>query len=415
MSAHRLRCLVFSVVSFTAISAAGEGVNLRLDISEAEAVLAILSKKQAKKPIDHSDWQRLFSTEPYVRLKKREAEMQRAFTDNEFKKFVLSSELAARAADLRRTLAEWSKADVAGSAQRVLAYLPESALIRAKIYPVIKPRGNSFVFEPQTDPAIFLYLDPAVTPQQFENTVAHELHHIGFASVEKAEPLADAPTPVRDALTWMGAFGEGFAMLAAAGGADVHPHAASKPEDRARWDRDLANFNQDVRTLEAFFLRVLDGGFSSKEEERKTAFSFFGVQGPWYTVGYNMAVTVERRFGRAALIGAMRDPPKLLELYNLAASEGNASGGGELALWSATLLEKIACTRPVAATNQLTWRFQSHVMQKKEPAICLGVADTGAQFFRSRGRNLPPKVIGRRCGSHRGRASGLQPSLVAQR
>jgi hypothetical protein len=144
----------------------------------------------------------------------------------------------------------------------------------------------------------------------------------------------------------MGAFGEGSAMLAAAGGPDVHPHAASRPQDRARWDRDLANFNQDVRALETFFLRVLDGGFSSKEEERKTAFSFFGVQGPWYTVGYKMAVTIEGRFGRGALIGAMRDPPKLLELYNRAASEGNASGGGELALWSATLLEKIAVRGP---------------------------------------------------------------------
>jgi hypothetical protein len=288
----------------------------------------------------------LFSSEPYVRLKKREAEMQRAFTDDEFKKFVLSSELAARAADLRRTMAEWSKANVAGSAQRVLAYLPESARIHAKIYPVIKPRANSFVFEPQTDPAIFLYLDPAVTPQQFENTVAHELHHIGFASLEKAEPPAYAPAPVRDALTWMGAFGEGFAMLAAAGGPDVHPHAGSKPEDRARWDRDVADFNQNLQTLEKFFLRVIEDGFGSKEEEQKTAFSFFGVQGPWYTVGYKMAITIERRFGRAALIEAMRDPPKLLTLFNRAASEGNARGGGKLALWSTTLLEKISLRGP---------------------------------------------------------------------
>src|SRR5262249_5702213 len=312
-----------------------------VDTSEAEAVLASLSKQQAGETIGDSDWQRLFNTEPYIRLKKREAAMQRAFTDDDLKKFVLSPELAARQGELRHTLTAWIKADLVKSAQRALAYLPADARIRAKVYPMIKPRANSFVVETETDPAIFLYLDPAVTPQQFENTVAHELHHIGFASVKRIEPPADTPAAVRDALAWMSAFGEGFAMLAAAGGPDVHPHANSKPEDRARWDRDMANFNQDLRTLEEFFLRVISGGFSSKEEEQKAAYSFFGTQGPWYTVGYKMAVIIERRQGRATLIDAMRDPRKLLQVYNRAASDHNRTSQDNLMLWSPELLKKI--------------------------------------------------------------------------
>lgn len=64
------------------------------------------------------------------------------------------------------------------------AHLPPEARIRATVHVVIKPRTNSFVFEVRTNPAIFLYLDPARTGPQFENTVAHELHHIGFASVQ---------------------------------------------------------------------------------------------------------------------------------------------------------------------------------------------------------------------------------------
>jgi Putative zinc dependent peptidase (DUF5700) len=336
--AYTLLLVAFAITCF-----GDDRVNLRLDTSEAEAVLSILSKQRAGGTIGDSDWQRLFNTEPYVRLKKREAAMQRTFTDDEFKKFVLAPQLAAREGELRRTLAQWSKADLAKSAQGVLAYLPADARIRAKIYPTIKPRTNSFVFEVESDPAIFLYLDPAVTPRQFENTVAHELHHIGFASVKRAELPADTPASVHDALGWMGAFGEGFAMLAAAGGPDVHPHAASKPEDRARWDRDLANFNQDLRTLERFFLQVIDGGFPSKEEEQKTAYSFFGTQGPWYTVGYKMAVTIERHQGRAALIDAMRDPRKLLALYNTAAIENNRTAGSRSKLepWFAELLRKI--------------------------------------------------------------------------
>lgn len=37
-------------------------------------------------------------------------------------------------------------------------------------------------------------------------------------------------------------------------------------------------------------------------------YSFFGVQGAWYTVGYRMAVIVERREGRPALVECMSDP-----------------------------------------------------------------------------------------------------------
>jgi hypothetical protein len=334
-------CLAFIVLMALAATA-DDRIDLRLDTSEAEAVLAILSKQPTGGIVEDSAWQRLFSTEPYVRLKKREAAMQRTFTDDDFKKFVLSPELAAREGELRRTLAEWSKADLGKSAQRVLAYLPAEARIRAKVYPVIKPRINSFVFEVDTDPAIFLYLDPAVTPQQFENTVAHELHHIGFASVKPPELPAGTPAPVRDALGWMSAFGEGFAMLAAAGGPNVHPHASSKPEDRARWDRDLANLNADLRTLEKFFLDVINRRFPSKAEEQKQAFSFFGTQGPWYTVGYKMAVTIERHEGRAALIDAMRDPRKLITLYNQAAIAHNRHNPTDrLELWSAQLLQTL--------------------------------------------------------------------------
>lgn len=45
-------------------------------------------------------------------------------------------------------------------------------------------------------------------------------------------------------------FSEGLAMVAAAGGPDVHPHAKSTPEIRAGWDRDVANFEQDLRKVE---------------------------------------------------------------------------------------------------------------------------------------------------------------------
>ena len=101
-----------------------------------------------------------------------------------------------------------------------------------------------------------------MTREKFENTLAHELHHIGYAgscpSKQAADEIGKLPPHVRSALTWIGAFGEGFAMLAAAGGPEIHPHAVSNPEERARWDKDVANFNEDFKKVEKFLLDVLE-------------------------------------------------------------------------------------------------------------------------------------------------------------
>ena len=206
-------------------------------------MLAILALRQAQKPIADMQWQKLFATPPYQRLKQREKKIGEqfhdtsvAFSDEDFKKFVLSGHLLQRAPRLRETLEHWKQADLHPSANHVLAYLPEQAVIRAKVYPVIKRGRNSFVWELSSDPTIFLYLDPEVTRGKFENNVAHELHHIGLGSLgpvytQKIAVLSDR---ARSVAGWMDGFGEGLAVLAAAGGVDIDPHAASTAQEHAR-------------------------------------------------------------------------------------------------------------------------------------------------------------------------------------
>ena len=321
---------------------------------EADAVLTILAKKQANKVAEGADWQRLFKSEGYVRLKKREAAMRRPFEDSEFKTFVLSDALLERAAALTETLAKWKSADVAGAARLALAYLPKNARIRAKIYPVIKPRDNSFVFDLSTDPAIFLYLDPGLSKEKFENTLAHELHHIGYGTAcptkQTQDEVARLPQNVRTVVRYIGAFGEGFAMLAAAGGPDVHPHAVSSVEDRARWDRDVGNFNDELKKVEKFFLDVLAGRLS-EEQINEAVSSFFGEQGAWYTVGWKMCALIENTFSRQALIEAMCDQRKLLQVYNRAATEYNRKSSDKLVLWSPSLLEAINKDKAATGNN----------------------------------------------------------------
>ncbi len=330
------------VPACNAQSISSSQVSVTLVTDEADAVLALLARKKANQALTDADWQQLFSSEGYIRLKKREASMQHSFGDDEFKSFVLSGKLSANAEALAETLKQWKQVSPSNAAQRALVYLPKDAHIRAKIYPVIKPRENSFVFEVGTDPAIFLYLNPAETKDQFENTLAHELHHIGYGSScpgkQVADEIAKQPNNIQYLMNWIGAFGEGFAMLAAAGGPDIHPHTFSKAEDRARWDRDMANFNTDLKKVEQFFLNILDNKLN-EDERRQAGFSFFGVQGPWYTVGWKMSVVIEKTYGRARLIECICDQRKLLPTYNQAAIEYNRTTRNPLAQWSSAIIE----------------------------------------------------------------------------
>lgn len=316
-------------VDAVADAALRDRLAVRFDAAQPEAVLAILAGRQRDVPPTADHWRRLFATAGQRRLGERETAMGRAFTEEAFREFVLSDELLARAGALQSTLARWRTVDPTAAARRALAYLPEDAVIEATIYPVIKPRDNSFVWDLERDPAIFLYLDPKRTPEQLENTLAHELHHIGFGTVCPAgEAMAEIealPAPQAEAISSVRAFGEGFAMLAAAAGPDLHPHASSDPADRARWDRDVARVAEDARLVETFLQDVLAGRLDEKAK-RERAMSFYGVQGPWYTVGWTMAVAIERARGRAALLEAFCDPRRLLATYAAVATAGAGAG-----------------------------------------------------------------------------------------
>jgi hypothetical protein len=312
-------------------------IDLRLDSSEADAVLNILDQQAEQKTITDADWQQLFSTIPYQRLKKRESSMGRDFTDGEFKSFVLT--LDTRRGELRQTLGEWKKADLVAAAERPLRYLPSGATLHARVYPVIKPQKNSFVFEPGTDAAIFLYLDPAIPSKQFENTVAHELHHVGLASLDAQyeERIRALPENTRKAARWMGAFGEGVAVLAAAGSPDVTPLSAYPQRDQVDWDLQMERVGAQLQDLNQFFIDTIRGDLRNDAIAHQGS-TFFGYRGPWYTVGYLMATTIEKQLGRAALVETLKDPRQFVARYNEAASARNAKGGEKLPLFSAAVV-----------------------------------------------------------------------------
>jgi len=324
-------------------------LEVRFDATEAERALAILDAEAGSTKPGGETWRSLLAAEGYRRLHEREAAMGRAFTDEEFRAFLAGAEPVAHREELRATLAAWQRIDLEGAAARAFAYLPSGATIRATIYPMIKPRTNSFVWDLDADPAIFLYLDPGVSADELANTVAHELHHIGYgtacpgaaveAEIEKLDPN------LQRVLRWQGAFGEGIAMLAAAGGPDIHPHAASPEADRARWDRDMARTREDTAELDAFFLALLDGQLGEQAEIER-ARSYYGVQGPWYTVGWSIAATIERELGRDELIRAACDPRLLLPAHRRALARRGETAWSDRLLAALVGAEKQAPSAP---------------------------------------------------------------------
>lgn len=310
--------------------------NIRIVTDEADAVLAILDARAAGRAIGEADWQRVFASEGYVRLKKREHAMGRAFEDEAFRRFAMSPELLAKRDALRAALDRMRRADLQAMAGRAFAYLPPGARIDATIYPVIKPRENSFVFE---NNAIFKYLEDEPLAR-FEETVSHELHHIGYGSTCRGDDAG--LTPTQKALhKWVGAFGEGFAVLAAAGGRRGHPYAAAAPDARAAWQSGTASYPAEFARVERFFLDIVDEQVAGEEIDKR-AFEFFGLLGPWYTVGWKMAVTIEEELGREELIRAFCDSRTLLATYDRAAAAREARTGERLPRWDARVLAAFA-------------------------------------------------------------------------
>jgi Putative zinc dependent peptidase (DUF5700) len=308
-----------------------DAIRLRFVPDEAQAVLAALARIASGAQPGDAQWNAIFASEGYRRLAERERSFKRPFDDATFREFVMKPDVLARREALAATLAAWSHADVATCGKRALAYLPAGSRLRASVYPEIKPRENSFVYDLERDPGIFLYLNPDVGEREFTYTVAHELHHVGFAQncptpAVKAE-LERLPPRLALFQRWLGGFGEGFAVLAGAGGPQTDPATVVGKSARPEWESESATFASRLAELSTFFRGLLSGRLAG-DAARDAGMGFFGNQGPWYTVGWRMAVTIEQRFGRARLIECIADDRQFMPAYNQAAA------GTSLPRWS---------------------------------------------------------------------------------
>lgn len=312
------------------------------DRSEADAALAIVDTINRGVEPTAAQLAALFGSRPYKRLRERENSMNRPFTDQEFIAYLRSPAVRSQAPALRSILSRWTRPAVMAAARRAAAYLPAGSTFRATIFPMIKIKPNTFVFDLAADPSLFYALDPAEPPAKFANTLAHEMNHVGLAQNCPTPTSGGAPGIIK-LRHWVGAFGEGLAMLAAAGGPRVHPHAESSPAERALWDSEVLKVDQYMREQDRFFRAVADGSAGDDAAVDKKMFGYFGAaQGPWYTVGDRMAVTIERNLGHRAVVEAFCHTNGLLQTYNRAARLEKVRSGRSLPIWDPELAKALA-------------------------------------------------------------------------
>jgi hypothetical protein len=219
----------------------------------------------------------LWQSEGYTRLLARQASLD--LDDGFGDKLVAWLQDPAnyeRVATIRNAVDRYRYSDASTPANRAGVYLPEGVVLEASFYPVIKHTMNTFVYDLDGDPAIFMSVNPENSHTFVQAVLTHELHHIGLAQCPEIagyKSLTEDQQWVTNVLT---IFGEGLAVLATAGDPDTHPHFYNTPDEWAIWERDVTNIASDQARIESFFLAVLDGT-QVKDERRKTIFTLIGT------------------------------------------------------------------------------------------------------------------------------------------
>ncbi len=331
-------------------------LEVKIDSTQAEATLGLLAARARGESVPASSWDRVFESEGYKRVLARELALDerlgidRGYSNESFLEWALSDAALEGLVERQRTLAAWADIDLDEAARRARAYLPEGTRLKATAYPIVRKQTNSFVWDLHHDPAIFLSVGADVGVGELMLTLAHELHHVGFAGGCPEQSDEEAGEGVTAARRWLSGFGEGLAVLAAAGGPEGEIHAPGQGDLGAAWRERIENLESDMRALEAFLIDVADGR-TVGEEAQKRGMAFVSAedvpQGAFYSIGWFMAVAVERHLGREAVVAAVCDHGRLLTDYQRVA-RGRADSA--LPSWSDRLLQVLGLVEAPSAS-----------------------------------------------------------------
>lgn len=313
-------------------------VNLISD--QVEVVIDILKRTEENNKISKEHWNKLFHTQGFQLLEKRESEMNEGIKKSEFKGYIIDKIASDGYLPYEKSLDKLNKLDLDEIIESTKDYLPDNTNLDTDIIPVIKPQKNSFIHKINDKLVLFLYLEPDIIKEKMENKLIHELHHIGFDYVYQNSDYSYLLKPAQKVIEWTNAFGEGFAMLAAAQGLENHPNKFDE-DLKSKWDKNMENYNKDFHKIQNFLLTILEGHFADERKLYNRGFQLMtnnGGQGSWYTVGYKIAVVIEKTASRDLLIKCMQDLTQLYCHYNRLVKQYNKKQNKNLHKWDQKII-----------------------------------------------------------------------------
>lgn len=158
--------------------------------------------------------------------------------------------------------------------------------------------------------------------KQLEGVIAHELHHVGFASLLGRSDKARAEAmEARLAGLFIG---EGSAT------ALVYGRPQPGDEGYEEWQQHERKMAEYFKLTRDYLARITEGAVRPEEFERDVPAMYLrGRWGVGYAVGAAMVTTVLRGLGKEALFDCMRRPETFVATYRLAVARLRAAGAQE--------------------------------------------------------------------------------------
>jgi len=332
----KLSLLVASLVlCLYPIGANAQSLRVRIDLSEAEAMLAAADALRDNGRIEAAQLESVLQAPAAQHLTGTHA-----LTADNVRRYITSAEFGAQAGTFQFSLREWRIASHQQIEHRIGEYLPPEGQLSLTVVVVSAPGFTEAEFDTTSStPRVFVPLVPSMLHMRIETYAGEQVYLLASAiAIKSLQPRYDRMTDsARLAVEYTTEFRRGIALLAGTGGTGLHICATCPRSERQQWDNDLVAFGADFQSLNELLLataladRDIEGHRSQLESVCVLS---------WQVLGYRMGVMIEQHYGRKVLPSLLRDPRMLLELYNLAAAEDNASGKVEkpLPLWSPELM-----------------------------------------------------------------------------
>jgi len=300
---------------------------VRIDFTGAERMLAFLSTVADGRP-DRSALDEALNTEAYAFFLHHHNRLGRALSREDLASLLMGlgegradglrhrafREALARIDHLTRTLDRIRGGRYVERAMRkALEHLPAGADLDCTVYFLLD--GESGAYALAGDLAVDLLQVDFEGWLSLENSLAHELHHVGL---EGFMPDIDRlPDPERQAVSLLGLCVVEGSALYLIHGYPTGPGPSAKTRGcRADYLRYSSELDMWMSRLERAMERALAGGFNAKSFEREVRAFLEGYMGAAYWVGARMVEAIAVELGRRAAVDILSSLQDFLPTYN---------------------------------------------------------------------------------------------------